>query len=263
MRNERILETMSCLDPALVEEAAVFRKKRRFRMTRLIPIAACLALVLITAAAAVRYGKIWLNNIGGGYSVGYDLTLYQTEDLGEELQNFYTNSWDPEAYQAYDPLTGNYDGSGYVTSYATLEEAEEFVRVPLRNNPLLRDGLNDRVSVDANVWVTVRGSSAVDGQDFDWSADICLENYGTLVQNDVVDSDVNYRSEEYQMANGETAIIVSSDTGDYYESSVWHASYAYFVADGILYTVSFGDGGIPENNEASTTLLYEVLDAFA
>ena len=62
---------------------------------------------------------------------------------------------------------------------------------------------------------------------------------------------------------GEAAANGLEDSGGNYKSSVWHASYAHFVADGILYTGSFGDGGIPEDNEAGAALLYEVLDAFA
>lgn len=263
MRNENILATMTYLDPALVEEAAACRRRRPTRMKRLILAAACLSLFLVTAAAAVQYGKVWLKSIGGGYSLGYDLSLYKVEDLGPELQSFYTGPWDPGKYPEYDPLTGHYDGGGYVSSYATLEEAETFVAVPLRDNPLLREGLEGRVSVDADIWVTVGGRSAVEGQSFDWSAEICLEGRGILGGTDVVDGgERNYRSEEYTMANGETAVIVLEDSGGTYESSVWHASYACFVADGILYTVSFGDGGVPESSEAGTALLREVLDAF-
>ncbi len=104
----------------------------------------------------------------------------------------------------------------------------------------------------------------VDGMPFQLEATVALWEEGVPADGWLTsgtDGHTRYTQEEYQMENGETALIVTDNTGGRY-ASPWNAVDAWFVADGVRYRVRFGDGSEPARYERQAELLEQVLDAF-
>lgn len=223
----------------------------RPRRLAAVAVAACLCVALMGAAAVgLMKVKVLLLDPAQGVSVQTEMTAYPPAERPEEFQ-----AWWEEA-----------DLPGDVLTFAAIGEAREFLGVPLRDNPLVEEGLGTplQMGYEAGGMVLRAEEFQVDGMPFQLEATVALWEEGVPADGWLTsgtDGHTRYTQEEYQMENGETALIVTDNTGGRY-ASPWNAVDAWFVADGVRYRVRFGDGGEPARYERQAELLEQVLDAF-
>lgn len=293
MNQERIMEAMSHIDPALVEGADCGRPEaRRVRWRSPAMIAACLCLVLAGTALAAELAGVriawtgpgseeWLKENGVAYTVENELAYFPLDSFSEEVaalssevQN-QTVSW---PFASWDELE-EYLGRNVLDNLA-LDEAAKGPDAAFQGstekwtNILLMAHFNDQ----GLAGITANGNHLIDGIQIGVHAQLYTElmrapvearggqEPGIVTANEGEEFSF---MEVYTAANGVEATITqktdaSSGTKETY------AYYAHFSANGIgfhvtaaCYPVGYTPETLPDSPDHTLSVLKEVLDGFA
>lgn len=238
------------------------RPRRAIRPMRTALIAACVCVMLVGTALAAQV--IWGVRLedkqqgNPGYNVSADLTLWPVEQFSEELRR--------DADDFHD------DYGRYVKELDSWEQVEDYLNVPLIGNSVLTAPNYHAVWLYQWENGSLYKCEAIagyilDNTYVDWTASLYTKEYSesgsdvplfTLGGN--AQDEISYS--QYQMKNGAQAQIVKITPGEV--GATVPQSYAYFVRDGIFYTLYMDRRPVDERVAEADheQLLYEILDAF-
>ncbi len=239
---ESVLEAMSFLDPALVEEADEAPRRRLPRRARTLLIAACLCAALVgTVFAAEALWGVYVRETTDN-RIQYlleGMTTFQEEEIGADVRN---------------ALAARPDGDYYAKLvYLNWQEAAEHLGLPLAENSLLSAAQAEyplrtwcQVTSYENVktgrlsFVVVDTEYLVEGANVKVKALLFVESVeGKTVKElwEGWNEDVEIETERYTMPDGSegfTAEVCSVEG-----NAVWYQG--VFLKEGILYEVSIKD----------------------
>lgn len=247
---------------AMLETILASKQPRRAaRPLRTALTAACVCVLLVGTALAAQ--AIWGVRLeekqqgNPGYNVSADLTLWPVEQLSAELLR------DADAFKDFGVCQLELD---------SWEQVGDYFNVPLIGNSLLM------APVSPTVWLhkwengslyecEANASYVLSNTRVNWKASLYTEEYGasgsdvplfTLGGN--AQEEISYS--QYQMKNGAQAQIVEITPGE--AGATVPQSYAYFVKDGVFYTLNVDRGPVDDRAAQADyeQLLYKILDAF-
>lgn len=268
MRQEdRMMAAVGCVDWELVEGAAAPAGRRRLpRRARVGLIAACLCLVLagtvwaLEAVLGVRLGQTRSGYDDSGYSVQGEFQQFDLTQFGQALQDDLARG---ELQWAHDSWQSAADYVGLPLLYSQLlDEAEDApgmnaryvvdgsLSVDQERRDLEAQGQPEQIrvafsrvvdNVDVLIYIHLYTEYA-DGEQLAqgvpgmaWNGPRTwyrTDGKGNCIMTGKSGVEMEFRTEGYQMANGETATIVTAQALHGAEEYI-----GYFVHDGVLYEV--------------------------
>ena len=278
MKQEQILDAMSCVDPALVEAADLpLSASRRGRWPRPAVIAACLCLVLAGTAVAAgisgtRLTGIFQTEEGPYYTYGGGVSFYPMDSFSTELLDFAAKNAAREiAYR----------------HFYTWEEAEAFAGINIMDNPVLdqasqgpaEDGLSNVLGVTSNdgglIDLWCYSFYEIDGVDLILDGDLYTERMLDGQPEDFQpSSDARFCVPDIALTQEDRYVAPSGLEADVMQTDVSDSVHASDGLGNILYTAFFSLNGVQfrliaqssstDNEDPAHTLavLQEVLDGF-
>lgn len=239
---ESVLEAMSFLEPALVEEADEAPRRRLPRRARTLLIAACLCAALVgTVFAAEALWGVYVRETTDN-RIQYlleGMTTFQEDQIGEEIRT---------------AIASTPDGSHFVQRvYLNWQEAAEHLGLPLAENSLLSAAQEEhpmrawcRVTPYENAkngrlsFVVVDTEYLLEGANVKVMALLIVESVeGKTVKElwEGWNEDVEIETERYTMPDESEGFMAEARSVE--GNEVWYQG--VFLKEGILYEVSIKD----------------------